>query len=102
MKDFIENKRNKKIESKQSKEQKVGTTEEQKFQKKVLEGMEHKDKIFSKTVYGLQRNLAHLTQTVSEAFIMMLQAMNQGSFSTPIPTIPQQDFTNFPITPRFI
>ena len=102
MKDFTENKRNKKIESKQSKEQKVGTTEEQKFQKKVLEGMEHKDKIFSKTVYSLQRNLAHLTQTVSEAFIMMLQAMNQGSFSTPIPAIPRQDFTNFPITPRFI
>ena len=54
MKDFLENKRNKKTESKLSKEQKVGTTEEPKFQEKVLERMKHKDNMFIKTVYGLQ------------------------------------------------
>ena len=39
MKDFLENMRNKKIERKLSKEQKVGTSEEQKFQEKLLERM---------------------------------------------------------------
>ena len=39
MKDFLENMRNKKIERKLSKEQKFGTSEEQKFQEKLLERM---------------------------------------------------------------
>ena len=58
--------------------------------------------MYTKTMYGLQRNLAHLTQTVSEALIIMSQAINQGSFSTPIPATPRQDFLNFPMTPKFI
>ena len=79
-----------------SKEHNVGTTKEQKFQEKVLERIEHEDKMFTKTMYGLQRNLAHLTQTASEALIIMSQAINQGSFSTTIPATPRQDFPNFP------
>ena len=81
-----------------SKEQKVGTLEEQKFQEKLLERMEHQDKTFNETMYGLQGNMAHLAQTVSQAFI----TMTQGSFSTQIPATPRQDFPNFPMTPRFI
>ena len=33
---------------------------------------------------------------------MMSQAMTQGSFITPIPMTPRQDFPSFPMTPRFI
>ena len=33
--------------------------------------MEHQDKTFNETMYGLQGNMAHLTQTVSQAFITM-------------------------------
>ena len=102
MKHFLENRHNKKIEKRLSKEQKVETSEEEKFQEKLHERMEHQDKKFNKTMYGLQRNMTHLTQTVSEAFIMMSQAMNLGSFSTPIPVTPRQDFPNFPMIPRFI
>ena len=102
MKDFLENRHNKKIERKLSKEQKVATSEEQKFQEKLLESMEHQDKTFNETLYSLQRNMAHLTQTVSQTFVMMPQAMNQGSFSTPTPATPRQDFPSFSITPRFI
>ena len=43
-------------------------------------------------MYGLQRNMVHLTQTVSQEFIMMSQTINQGSFSTAIPATPRQDF----------
>ena len=71
----------KKIKRKLSKEQKVGTLGEQKFQGKLLKRMKHQDKSFNETMYGLQRNVAHLTQAVSKAFIMMLQAMNQSSMS---------------------
>ena len=62
MKDFLENRHNKKIERKLSKEQKVTTSEEQKFHEKLLESMEHQDKTFNETLYSLQRNMAHLTQ----------------------------------------
>ena len=58
---------------------------------KLIERMEHQDKTLDGTMYSLQRNIAPPTQTVSQAFIMMSQAMNQGSLSTPIPATPRQD-----------
>ena len=88
MKGFLENRCHKKIERTPSKEQNVGTSEEQKFQEKLLERMEHQDKMFNEIMYGLQRNMAQLTQTVSQTCIMMSQAMSQSSFSTPIPATP--------------
>ena len=62
---------NYKKKRKLSKEQKVGRSEEQKFQEKLLERIEYQDKIFNKIMYGLQRAMTHLTQTLLQAFMMM-------------------------------
>ena len=34
--------------------------------------MEHEDKTFNETMHGLLRNVAHLTQTVSQAFNFLM------------------------------
>ena len=88
MKEFLDNRRNKKIERNVSNKRK----EEQNFRQKLLKKMEQQDK-FNEMMVGFQQNMTQLTQTMSNALLMMAQALNQNQCAPPtMPFFSNQEF----------
>ena len=101
MEKMLEKRRNKKNQTKLSKAQTSANSEEEKFQKNLLERMEKQDNLFRESMQSLQKNVRTLTQTVTQAFLMMGQIMNQGMPHNPPPFHYQPSNFGTPITSSF-
>ena len=73
MEEMLKNRRNKRIQRKLPKAQTSTNSEQEKFQKNLLERMETQDNLFQENMQSLHI----LTQTITQAFLMMGQRMNR-------------------------
>ena len=73
MEEMLKNRRNKRIQRKLPKAQTSTNSEQEKFQKNLLERTETQDNLFR----GSMQSLHILTQTITQAFLMMGQRMNR-------------------------
>ena len=86
MKEMLENSRNKRIQKIVPKFQTSTNSEEEKFQKNLLEMMERQDNLFRESMQSLQENVRTLTHTMTQAFLMMGQIINQAVPRNPRPS----------------
>ena len=101
MEEMLQNRRNKRIQRKLPKAQISTNSEKEKFQQNLLEKMERQDNLFRESMQSLQENVRTLTQTITQAFLMMGQIMNQGVPRNPPPSRYQPSNFGFPITSSF-
>ena len=96
----MENSRNKRIQRKLLKTQAIINSEKETFQQNVLERMERQDNLFQESTQSLQENVRTLTQTITQAFLMKGQIMNQGVPRNPPPSHYQPSNFGSPISER--
>ena len=73
MEEMLKNRRNKRIQRKLPKAQTSTNSEQEKFQKNLLERMDTQDNLFQESMQSLHI----LTQTITQTFLMMGQRMNR-------------------------
>ena len=98
MEEMLENHRNKQIQRKLLKCQTSANSEEEKIQKNLLERMERQDNLFWESMQSSQENVDTLKQTMTQAFLMIGQIMNQGVPHNPQPSHYQPSNFGSPIT----
>ena len=101
MEEMLENRRNKRVQRKLPKTQTSTNSEEEKFQRNLLERMERQDNLFRESMQSLQENVRTLTETMTQAFLMMRQIRNQGVPRNPPPSYYQPSNFGSPITSSF-
>ena len=101
MEEILANRRNKRIQRKLPTAQTCANSEEEKFQQNLLERMERQDNVFQECMQSLQENVHTLTQTMTQAFLMIGQIMNQVVPCNPPPSYYQPANFGSPITSSF-
>ena len=86
MEEMLENCRNKRIQRILPKVRTSTNSEKEKFQQNLLERMERQDNLSRESMQSLQENVRTLTQTMTHAFLMVGQIMNQGVPCNPLPS----------------